>query len=135
MANCSFCSQNIEGYRGVETCLWLENGFWALADLGVHSQLCHLLMGESAWWGRRQWEQCIYFYYFLKDFIYLFILGRQRERERGGDTGRRRSKLQAGSPTWDSIPDLQDQVLSQRRHQTAEPPGLPRSNAFKALST
>ena len=28
---------------------------------------------------------------------------RERERERGRDIGRGRSKLHAGSPTWDSI--------------------------------
>ena len=32
-------------------------------------------------------------------------------RERGRDTGRGRSRLHAGSPTWDSIPGLQDQAL------------------------
>ena len=32
----------------------------------------------------------------------------QRERERGRDTGSERSRLHAGSPTWDSIPGLQD---------------------------
>ena len=31
----------------------------------------------------------------------------------------------AGSPTRDLIPGLQDQALSQRRRLTAEPPGLP----------
>ena len=30
------------------------------------------------------------------------------ERERGRDTGRGRSRLHVGSPTWDSIPGLQD---------------------------
>ena len=29
-------------------------------------------------------------------------------RERGRDTGRWRSRLHAGSPTWDSIPGPQD---------------------------
>ena len=39
------------------------------------------------------------FYFFIFYFfkIYLFI---QRERERGRDTGRGRSGLHAGSPTW-----------------------------------
>ena len=40
---------------------------------------------------------------------------RERERERGRDTGRGRSRLHAGSPTWDSIPDLQDRALGQRQ--------------------
>ena len=33
------------------------------------------------------------------------------ERERGRDTGRGRSRLHAGTPTWDSIPGLQDHAL------------------------
>ena len=36
---------------------------------------------------------------------------RERERKTGRDTGRRRSRLHSGSPTWDSIPGLQDQAL------------------------
>ena len=39
----------------------------------------------------------------------------QREREGGRDTGRGRSRLHAGSPTWDSIPGLQDHALDQRQ--------------------
>uniref|UniRef100_A0A8C0KMG8 COP9 signalosome complex subunit 9 n=1 Tax=Canis lupus dingo TaxID=286419 RepID=A0A8C0KMG8_CANLU len=38
---------------------------------------------------------------------YLFM--RDTERERGRDIGRGRSRLPAGSPTWDSIHGLQDQ--------------------------
>ena len=44
------------------------------------------------------------FFIFFKDFTYLFM----RETgggERGRDTGRWRSRLPAGSPMWDSIPD------------------------------
>ena len=37
------------------------------------------------------------------------------ERERGRDTGRERSRLHAGSLTWDSIPGLQDLALCQRQ--------------------
>ena len=37
--------------------------------------------------------------------MYLFMRG--RERERGRDTGRGRSRLPAGSPLWDSILGLQ----------------------------
>ena len=44
---------------------------------------------------------------FLKYFIYLL----ETEREHGRDTGRGRSKLHAGSLTWDSIPVLQDHAL------------------------
>ena len=40
---------------------------------------------------------------------------RERERERGRDTGRGRSRLHAGTPMWDSIPGLQDHVLSLRQ--------------------
>ena len=40
---------------------------------------------------------------------------RDRERERGRDTGRGRSSLHAGSPTWDSIPGLQDGAPGRRQ--------------------
>ena len=43
--------------------------------------------------------------------FYLFI----HERERGRDTGSGRSRLHAGSPTWDLILGLQDQNLGWRR--------------------
>ena len=46
---------------------------------------------------------------FLKDFIYLFM--RHREKERGRDTGRGRSRLHAGSLARDSILGLQNQAL------------------------
>ena len=51
---------------------------------------------------------------FLKKyFIYLLMRETERERERkaGRDTGRGRSRLHAGSLTWDSISDLQDHTL------------------------
>ena len=56
-------------------------------------------------------------YFFLKDFIYLFMRDTHTntERERGRDTGRGRSRFQAGSPTWDSIPGLQDRALGLRQ--------------------
>ena len=38
-----------------------------------------------------------------------------RDRERGRDIGRGRSRLHAGSPTQDSIPGLQDHALSRRQ--------------------
>ena len=45
----------------------------------------------------------------------LFIHERHRERWRGRDTGRGRSRLHTGSPTWDSIPGPQDHTLGQRQ--------------------
>ena len=35
-----------------------------------------------------------------------------RDRERGRDLGRGRSRLSAGNPMWDSVPGLQDHALS-----------------------
>ena len=52
-------------------------------------------------------------YFFLKDFIYLFM--RDTERARGRDTGRGRSRLQAGSPMRDSIPGPQNHIPGQRQ--------------------
>ena len=40
---------------------------------------------------------------------------REREREIGRDTGRGRSRLHAGSPTWDLVLGLQDHTLGQRQ--------------------
>ena len=39
---------------------------------------------------------------------------RQRQREAEAETGGGRSRLHAGSPTWDLIPGLQDRALGQR---------------------
>ena len=52
------------------------------------------------------------FFSFKKRF-YLFIheTERERERERGRDTSRGRSRLHAGSLTWDSNLGLQDHAL------------------------
>ena len=44
----------------------------------------------------------------------LFIYSWETHTHRGRDTGRGRSRLQTGSPTWDSIPGLQDHALGQR---------------------
>ena len=44
-----------------------------------------------------------------------------RHTERGRDTGRGRSRLHVGSPTWDSIPGLQDHILGQRQAPKPEP--------------
>ena len=65
-------------------------------SVGFHHTIQQKLIYKYTFW-----------FFFFKDFIYLFM----RERERGGDTGRGRSRLHAGSPTWDSIPGLQDHAL------------------------
>ena len=39
------------------------------------------------------------------------MIDTEREREGGRDTGRGRSRLHAGSPTWDLISELQDRAL------------------------
>ena len=46
---------------------------------------------------------------FKKDFIYLFMIERQRHRQR------EKQAPCTGSPTWDSIPGLQDRALGQRQ--------------------
>ena len=50
-------------------------------------------------------------FFFKKDFVYLFM----RDKERGRETGRGRSRLPVGSPMRDSIPEPRDQNLSQRQ--------------------
>ena len=55
---------------------------------------------------------------------------RDIERERCRDTGRGRSRLHAGSLTWDLIPGAQDHSLRQGKCSTAEPPRDPMQQAF-----
>ena len=54
------------------------------------------------------------FKFFLK---FLFIYDSHREREREAQRHRQREKQApcTGSPTWDSIPGLQDHALGQRQ--------------------
>ena len=52
-----------------------------------------------------------FFFFFLR--FYFFTHETHRERQRGSNTGRRRSRLHAGSPMRDSIQALQDQVSAQ----------------------
>ena len=47
---------------------------------------------------------------------------RDREKGRVRDTGRGKSRLHAGSPTWDSIPGLQDHALRQALNHPGCPP-------------
>ena len=54
-------------------------------------------------------------YIFFKDFIYLFMIVTHRERERGRDRQREKQAPCTGSPTWDSIPGLQDRAPGQRQ--------------------
>ena len=53
----------------------------------------------------------VFFFFFIKDFIYLLM----RDRERGRDIGSGRRRLPTGSLMWDSIPGLWDHDLSQRQ--------------------
>ena len=52
---------------------------------------------------------------FFLIFIYLFIYDRLRERERQRHRQREKQAPCTGSPTWDSIPGLQDRALGQRQ--------------------
>ena len=48
-------------------------------------------------------------------FIFLFIYDSRRERERQRHRHREKQAPCTGSPTWDSIPGLQDRALGQRQ--------------------
>ena len=61
---------------------------------------------------------------FLKKY---FIYSQERQRERGRDTGRGRSRLHAGSPMWDSILGLQDQALAEGSAKPLSHPGCPQN--------
>ena len=45
----------------------------------------------------------------------MIVTEREREREREREKQREKQAPCTGSPTWDSIPDLQDRVLGQRQ--------------------
>ena len=53
---------------------------------------------------------CAFFF-----FKTLFIDWWETQRERGRDRSRGRSRLLAGSPTWDSLPGLRGHALNQRQ--------------------
>ena len=58
------------------------------------------------------------FYHNLYKFfliIYLFMIVTERERERQRHRQREKQAPCTGSPTWDSIPGLQDRALGQRQ--------------------
>ena len=57
------------------------------------------------------------FFFFLK-ILFIYSWETQKERERGGDTGRGRSRLHAGSLMWDPISGPQDHTLSLSQRQT-----------------
>ena len=52
-----------------------------------------------------------FFFFNIYTFLKIFFINHERYTERGRGTGRGRSRLHAGSPTWDSIPGLQDHAL------------------------
>ena len=57
---------------------------------------------------------CVYIYIFIFLFFYFLFLS-QRERERQKHRQRKKQAPCTGSPTWDSIPGLQDCALGQRQ--------------------
>ena len=68
---------------------------------------------------------------FFKKRFYLFI---HRDTERGRDTGRGRSRLHAGSLTWDSIPGVQITPQAEGGAKPLGHQGCPRVNIFKSTS-
>ena len=72
---------------------------------------CDIVAGggctDKGYWGAGGAETV---YHFFKRFYLFYLFMRDTERE-AENTGRGRSRLHAGSPTWDSIPGLQDQAL------------------------
>ena len=62
--------------------------------------------------GKKQVYSLISFFFFFK---FLFIYDSYRERERQRHRQREKQAPCAGSPTWDSIPGLEDRALGQRQ--------------------
>ena len=69
---------------------------------------------------------------FFKIYLFIYLWDTQRK----GERGRGRSRLHAGSPTWDSIQRLQDHALGQRQalnHWTTQgspPPPRPHKGNY-----
>ena len=63
------------------------------------------------------WTPNLQFLFFFFFNFYLFMIVTQRERERERQRHRQKEKQApcTGSPTWDSIPGLQDRALGQRQ--------------------
>ena len=93
--------------REQQTHCWAGNTIWSFPNF--HSCLCEsasvMLMDPCEAWVQRDFRVSLFFAF--KDFIYLFMKDTHTERGRG------RSRLHAGSPTWDSIPGPRDHALSQ----------------------
>ena len=71
-------------------------------------------------------------------FLRLYLFMRDTHRERGRDTGRRRSRLLAGIPMWDSIPGSQDPRISGLRpvpKADAQPLCYPRAPGLCFVAT
>ena len=60
--------------------------------------------------------------------MYLFMRDTEREKERGRDTGRGRSRFHAGSPTQDSTPGLQDHTPAEGGTKPLGHWGCPKEN-------
>ena len=80
-----------------------------LVDIETHSARAgeHLIVAESPSSNRELMDT---FFFFFK---ILFI--HERQRERGGDTGRGRSRFPVGSPMQDLISGSRDHSLSPRQ--------------------
>ena len=68
---------------------------------------------EEKWRFLSLWVRKDFFFFFLKNI--LFIHSWETQRERGRDTGRGRSRLPVGSSMWDSIPGPWDHTMSRRQ--------------------
>ena len=53
--------------------------------------------------------------FFLLFFVFFYDRHKERERERQRHRQREKQAPCTGSPTWDSIPGLQDRALGQRQ--------------------
>ena len=77
------------------------------SDSGIHWGTWNIFCVQKGGLLYMQIYMDAFFPFYFLNFIYLFM----RDTERGRDPGRGRSRLHAGSPTWGSIPGLQDHAL------------------------
>ena len=78
---------------------------------GVHQQVSSWGQWLSPWGAGACWPPAFFFFF----NFYLFMIVTQRQRERQRHRQREKQAPCTGSPTWDSIPGLQDRALGQRQ--------------------
>ena len=98
----------------------------------LHEQ--HMVTLSLTFWGTATLFSKVAAPFYILFFFFLLMIVTQRERERGRDIGRGRSRLHAPG-TWRGIRSRVSRITpwAKGRRQTAAPPRDPRKRFFKVL--